>query len=347
MISSLWNRPATIERNNFKYKSLSSWSYNVAVGCAHACRFCYVPQASTIRLTPKLKALGVEDPDTEWGDYVFPRMWDINAFMASLRAAESTPLSELNPDGNRAVMFCTTTDPFQTLPDKELHQQLANNTSCALYWIRRNSKLNVRILTRSPLARRDFDLMKEFGNRLLFGMSIPTLNNQLARIYEPHAPAPTQRLATLRAAKEAGLNIYVAVAPTYPECDAADMRATLTALKELDPVTIFMEPINIRAENVSRIATHAESLGVKLRTEVFATPQAWRDYAIKSLLGFEAIATNLGLADRIHLWPDASLGTQVALKDYHNSHLMRGFKGLNAHHEWLQSHWTKVSAWPK
>jgi DNA repair photolyase len=53
-------------------------------------------------------------------------------------------------------------------------------------------------------------------------MSIPTLNNALAKAYEPNAPAPTQRLATLQAAKKAGLHVYAAIAPTYPECDYAD-----------------------------------------------------------------------------------------------------------------------------
>ncbi|MBC7781588.1 MAG: hypothetical protein H7125_15960, partial [Proteobacteria bacterium] len=91
--------------------------------------------------------------------------------------------------------------------------------------------MNVRILTRSPLARQDFDLFASLGNRLMFGMSVPTLNNQLARIYEPNAPAPTQRLATLQAARDQGLNIFVAVAPTYAECDEADIRATMTAVK--------------------------------------------------------------------------------------------------------------------
>ncbi len=54
---------------------------------------------------------------------------------------------------------------------------------------RDKSTLNVRILPRSPLARADFDLFKSFGRRLLSGMSLPTLRNDLARVYEPKAPA--------------------------------------------------------------------------------------------------------------------------------------------------------------
>ena len=95
----------------------------------------------------------------------------------------------------------------------------------------------------------------------MVGASIPTLDNTLARIYEPHAPAPTRRLETLQAAKEAGLNVFAALAPTYPECDEADLRRTMTALAQIEPATLFMEPINIRAENVDRIAAHAQLVG--------------------------------------------------------------------------------------
>src|SRR6266850_6163391 len=44
-----WHAPAVIAPNNFVYKSLSNWAFNVAVGCSHACRFCYVPSAATIK----------------------------------------------------------------------------------------------------------------------------------------------------------------------------------------------------------------------------------------------------------------------------------------------------------
>lgn len=251
-----WTTPAVISPNNFVYKSLSNWAFNLAVGCSHACRFCYVPSAATIKQGPKLAEYGVQDPDAEWGDYVLLRPWDEAKFLTSLRAAELTPAHKLKRDGNRAVIYCSTTDPYQVIhhPDPARQRELAAHARLlvrrSLELIRDQSTLNVRILTRSPLARTDFDLFQSFGPRLLFGMSLPTLRNDLAKIYEPKAPAPSQRLAALRAAKDAGLYIYVAVAPTYPECDEPDLRATLQAIAELEPITVFHEPINIRAENV-------------------------------------------------------------------------------------------------
>ena len=100
---------AEIERNHFKFKSLSCWSYNIAVGCLHGCRFCYVPESQHTRpgkkkensgpLATALREFGIADPDADWGRYALFRPWDENLFLASLARAENAPREEsLNPD---------------------------------------------------------------------------------------------------------------------------------------------------------------------------------------------------------------------------------------------------------
>src|SRR3984885_12052101 len=125
----MWSSPAVIAENHFVYKSLSNWAFNIAVGCSHACRFCYVPSASTIKQGPKLAKYGIKDPDAEWGNYVLLRPWDEQKFLTSLRAAENTPRRQLKPDGNRAIIFCSTTDPYQVIhhPDPAQQQDLAKH----------------------------------------------------------------------------------------------------------------------------------------------------------------------------------------------------------------------------
>jgi DNA repair photolyase len=339
-----WHAPAVIAENNFIYKSLSNWAFNVAVGCSHACRFCYVPSAATIKQGPKLAEYGVKDPDAEWGDYLLLRPWDEQKFLASLRSAENTPRKQLKPDGNRAVIYCSTTDPYQVIrhPDPARQRELAEHARFlvrrSLELIRDQSTLNVRILTRSPLARADFDLFRSFGKRLVFGMSLPTLRNDLAKVYEPRAPAPSQRLVALRAAKEAGLHVYVALAPTYPECDEADLRATLKAVAELEPITVFHEPINIRAENVARIQAQAADMGIHLRTEVFATRESWQSYAVNALHTVAKLAKELGIDKHLHLWPDKSLGSQA---------LANRMPDPGKYLQRLEHWWHRLSEWPR
>ncbi len=370
-LSGYWENPVVLQRNNFVNKSLSSWSCNTSVGCTHGCLFCYVPEVATMKQASKLATLGVRDPDEQWGNYAFLRSWDEHKFRTSLHAAERTPVSALNADGNRAVMFCTTTDPYQVVKNADPAAQKRLNRHGHLLLVRRSvelilteSTLNVRILTRSPLAKLDFDLFKRFGNRLLFGMSLPTLDNELARIYEPNAPAPSRRLETLQAAKAADIPVYVAVAPTYPECDEADLRRTLTEVAKLDPVTVFHEPINIRADNVDRIRTHAASIGKTTRLDVLATKEAWFRYSMDQLFLVQRLAGEVGLADRLHLWPDPELKSRklfMALRraEREQDHRARVWSKEEqaAHHEldedayaahvaWLNGWWARVSEWP-
>lgn len=370
-LSGYWENPVVLMRNNFVKKSLSCWSCNPSVGCTHGCKFCYVPEVAANKQAVKLAKLGVRDPDEEWGDYAFLRNWDEGKFRTSLYAAERVPQGELNADGNRAVMYSTTTDPYQSVKHEDSATQRLLNHHGHLLLVPRSlelilteSTLNVRMLTRSPLARRDFGLFKRFGNRLLFGMSLPTLDNELARIYEPNAPAPTKRLETLQAARAAGIPVYVAVAPTYPECDEADLSRTLTEIAKLDPVTVFHEPINIRADNVERIQAHAQAIGKPTRLEVFATKEAWFRYSMDQLLLVQRLADEVGLADRLHLWPDPGLKSQptfmaVRRAEREQTHPERNWSKdeLAQHHEldeeayaahvaWLEGWWARVSEWP-
>ncbi len=350
-IAGLWNAtktpaPCEITENNFVYKSLSNWALNFSVGCAHACRFCYVPSSSTNKQAPLLRELGVGDPDAEWGEYVFLREWDEEAFLKSLRKAERTPVDKLKPDGNRAILLCSTTDAFQVIrhPDsteqKKLQDHQRHIVRRSLELIRDHSTLNVRILTRSPLVREEFPLLRSFGNRLVLGMSIPTLRNDLAKIYEPKAPALSVRLETLKAASKAGIPVFIAVAPTYPECDQDDLTATLTAVQGVNPITVFHEPINIRAENVERIKAHATELGLTLQTQVFESPAAWQKYAVDALKTVERVAAKVGIEDRLHLWPDKRLGSDFALR-------MVPQEVREGQAQWLKRWWSRISEWPQ
>jgi len=344
IISGYWDYPATITVTNYQFKSLSDFVFNTAVGCLHGCTPCYVPGASANKQHEKLAERGVDDPDEQWGQYALLRVWDEKRFLSSLKTAENMASEDLKPEGHRAIMFCSTTDPYQTIrnADPKLgteytkhHQEMVRR---ALELIRDRSTLNVRILTRSPLAKTDFELFKSFGNRLAFGMSLPTLNDAVSKAYEPGAPGVKKRLATLKAAKDAGLHVYVAMAPTYPECDEADLRATMKAIAALEPITVFHEPLNIRADNIERIRKHGEKEEIKLNLSPFETTDAWRKYSWEHFQLIEKIATEVGMSHCLHLWPDQDMATRAYLQSLPDP---TGFV------EWLQKWWTRISEWPE
>ena len=346
----LHDRPVVIARNHFLYKSLSSWAVNGYLGCLHGCRFCYVPDTTANKQCALLRSYGVSDPVTDWGNYLLVRPWDERAFMKSLRDAESTALSDLNVEGNRAVMFSSTTDPYQVIrggdPDKRsmLSTIDRSNMRRSLQRILENSTLNVRILTRSPLARQDFDLLKQFRNRLLLGVSLPTLDDDLARLYEPHSPAPKQRLKLLVDAHAEGIPTFVAVAPVFPEVGYDGMLEVFNAVKAVDPFTIFMEPVNMRLGIAERIREEAIKIGKGINMTPYTDNNAWVKYAIRTLRDAERAADAAGVRDRLHLWPDhEALGAAKVIES--QSTAWKHPRDLT-YKEWLQSYWNRISEWP-
>lgn len=178
-------------------------------------------------------------------------------------------------------------------------------------------------------------------------------------------PGVKARLETLKAAKKTGLHVYVAIAPTYPECDETDLRATLEAVKALDPVTIYHEPINIHAKNVVRIQEHIEKDGAAWeKAEVFATSLSWFRYSLESLLMVQRLAEELDVVGKLKLWPAGAMKSRtnfIALrkeafaKKNGQPELTReqaaevkaaDETAYQQYLDWLQGWWNKVVDWP-
>ena len=210
----------------------------------------------------------------------------------------------------------------------------------SLIAIRDHSTLNVRILTRSPLAREDFDIFKSFGDRLLLGTSLPTLDEKLRQLYEPNVPHPKQRLKLLTDAHAAGIHTYVAVAPVFPEVGYQGMLKVFEAVKAAKPWTIFMEPVNLRlgiAERIQKRAADPE-INIDMDMSIYNDGDKWVEYAIQSLKDAERAAKATGQLNRLHLWPDhKALSRKSVAKTQPDP---------AAYMKWLWSYWNRVSEWP-
>ena len=71
---------------------------------------------------------------------------------------------------------------------------------------------------------------------------------------------------------------------------------------------------------------------------MFATRESWQDYAVQSLHTVSQLAKELGVEQRLHLWPDKSLGSQALADRMPNpqQYLKR-----------LEHWWHRVSEWPR
>jgi hypothetical protein len=75
-------------------------------------------------------------------------------------------------------------------------------------------RIPVAVLTKAPRnAVRDFELMSKFGESLIVGTTITTLQN--FETVEPHADTPLNRIGALTMAKKHGLTTWISMEPAY------------------------------------------------------------------------------------------------------------------------------------
>ena len=341
-VASNWERPAVITKANLFGKGFANWAFNPMDGCSFGCPFCFAPEVSTSKMTAHLSEHSVTSADGAWGNYQLLRTWDEERFLTSLDAAWEPSQLNVTASWRSAILMSSTTDPYQPIiaaqkpQGRQLQRELNRMRKQALQLILGHSANLVRVLTRSPLARRDFDLFKEFGPRLTFGMSLPTLREDLIRMYEPHAPSASDRLSTLHRAKKMGLHVFVVMSPIYPDCDENDLRNTLNAVAALDPITIFCEPLNIRGGIAARVLNGNDGPPPQA-LQALASEETWRNYAFGCLRTVQVLSEELGIQGRIHLWPPKALADDGWVQR------MIDPSGYRA---WLDFWWKRESEWP-
>jgi len=76
----------------------------------------------------------------------------------------------------------------------------------------------VHILTKSTLVERDLDLLQTINQqtKALVSFSLSSANDQLSQIFEPGVPAPSERLASMRKLKKAGISCGLFLMPVIP-----------------------------------------------------------------------------------------------------------------------------------
>lgn len=292
---------AILSKSDLNNKYLCDYIVNVATGCRHGCRFCYVPGTPNIRARGDMLAehADVEDGQEEWGDYVLYRDGLGERLDEHLDRKRTWHETE---KGQGIVGVSFHTDCF-------MDRRAAEITVNVIEALASHDK-HVRILTRNPLLAASYmDVFEEAGEYVTVGSSIPTLNEDYIRALEPNAPPVEARLEGLRRFNDAGVNTYVSMSPTYPTIRSdVQMRALLDEIATVDPEVVFHEPINPRGDNFAMTVAAAEEAGLdhlaRTLTDIQG-PGPWLRYACEHFAWVQRIGRDLDLP--VHLWPDKDL----------------------------------------
>ena len=254
-----------LQESALRKKGLCDYVINIASGCLHGCTFCYVPSTPAIRTRQTLlNDKGVENPQMDWGKYLFLR----DRIPEQLSDILSRKRKWKNTDsGKGVILLCSGTDPYQNKQTALLTRHIVE------ILIKYNKR--VRILTRSPLWEKDLDILAH--PNITIGMSLPHFDDSLSRLVEPSAPPPSARFKALLAGQKAGCRLYIAAAPTPPNLQEQDFKQYLEKIVGLEPEVIFWEPINARGTNGSRM----QKAGISFVSSVMSEA-SWADYFLRA-----------------------------------------------------------------
>lgn len=291
---------AVLSESSLNSKHLCDYVINVATGCRHGCKFCYVPSTPALRTRPDMlkEYAEVDDAQREWGSYVLYRdelPAELDLHLERKRTWKHTEYGQ----GVVGISFAT---------DCYMDGRAGKITRNVIRVLSHHNKY-ARILTRNPiLALQDLDVFQEAGDYVTIGSSIPMLDAEQVGAIEPRAPAPEHRLRGLKEFDNYGVQTYVSMSPTYPTLSKIDLRHQLERLGECNPSVIFHEPMNPRGGNFDmtvQAAREAGQLELAEALDSLRDRDTWVEYAIQHFKWVQELSEELDLP--IHLWPDKQL----------------------------------------
>lgn len=184
-------------------------SINPYRGCEHGCIYCFArPSHAYLGLSPGL---------------------DFETRLVARPGAAQVLRRELRAKRYRVapIAIGTNTDPYQ--PIERDHQ-----ITRACLQVLSDFHHPVAIVTKGTLIERDLDLLAPMAAKGLVrvGISITTLETDLARRMEPRVPSPGRRLQTIRALAAAGVPVRVMMSPVVPGLTDPEIETLLTAARE-------------------------------------------------------------------------------------------------------------------
>ncbi|WOI57595.1 PA0069 family radical SAM protein [Palleronia sp. LCG004] len=188
-------------------------SINPYRGCEHGCIYCFArPTHGFLGLSPGL---------------------DFETKLVARPDAPRILARELGQKGYKVapIALGTNTDPYQPI---ERERRIMRG----ILEVLQAHRHPLTIATKGSLVERDIDILSELAERELVrvGISVTTLDAQLARNLEPRVPSPVRRLKTIERLARAGIQVRVMASPMIPGLTDSELERILEAARDAGAV---------------------------------------------------------------------------------------------------------------
>jgi DNA repair photolyase len=124
----------------------------------------------------------------------------------------------------------------------------------------------VQIITKSTLITRDTDLLSKIPCAV--ALTITTDDDNTAKLIEPHAPSPTERLKTVEALTSKGIPVSVRIDPVIPFVNDNPQRL-IAELASIGVKHLTTSTYKLKPDNWQKLATAIPELAEKLKPLYF------------------------------------------------------------------------------
>lgn len=163
------------------------YTLNPYIGCSHGCIYCYARLYSEPRV------------GNNWGKIVIVKDNIVEILAKEIRRKKKG-----------VVGLSTITDAYQSIEAEE-------GITRELLRILLENNFKVSIQTKSSLVLRDLDLLCSRIELVDVGFTITTLKDEFARIIEPKASPPSERVKALEKISAEGIKTWIFLGPIIPE----------------------------------------------------------------------------------------------------------------------------------
>lgn len=180
---------------------LDEYTINPYSGCSFNCLFCYIR-------------------GSKYGEHMEER---VSVKANALEVLEKQLATRARKGQYRIIVLSSATDPY-------LHFEKEQQLTRRILELILKYRFPLHVITRSSLVVRDIDLLTEIGrhailpadlaetltHKVFVTFSFSTVDDEVARIFEPGATPPTERLAAMRQVHDSGLASGVSMMPMLP-----------------------------------------------------------------------------------------------------------------------------------
>jgi DNA repair photolyase len=196
------------------------YALNPYVGCAHDCIYCYAPFL-------------LNKPRETWRAPVGARINMPRLLRSEIRGISGT------------IGVGTVTDPYQPA-----EASLMLTRKCLE--IVKGKGARVSIHTKSDLVLRDLDILKLLHDPEV-GVTLTTIDDDLARTFEPCAPLPADRLKAMEDLVQAGIRTYVLIGPIIPSVTDTGVDRLAAAISRTGVKRAMLDRLRLRPGMVEHL----------------------------------------------------------------------------------------------